>query len=523
MRKMTSIAKRGAFFIRIIFALLITSKATPSYNQVPGCKDPTANNYSSSATVNDGSCTYNITPYTPPVKVDPMNAILAETSGLQMAGNFLWSFNDGGGAAAIYRIDTLSNTLLQTVNLGGATNVDWEDIAFDGTNFFVGDFGNNANGARTDLKVYKFPLSAIPDYTTNPTVTIPANQVEIINFIYSDQGTPVATTVNSTRFDCEAMIVDSGRIHLFTKNWVDINTVHYMIDGDAAGSYIAAPIDTLATSYLVTGADKSPGQSLIVLLGYQASGFGNHFMHLLSDYSGGKFFNGNKRRIDLSNASIMGQAEGITFRNPLYGYISNERISSVVVVTQKLRSFDISNLIPAYVLPLSLKEFSVNSINGGDKIAWSFDDVAHHLQLEYSSNGIDFSILKIYDNSRKDIFYNRMLDPVNYYRISWRENNGPRQYSNIIRIKNDMIVGITNFLLKKNGILSFFLNGSSPADYAFKLLSSDGRVLAQIKTQSYSPGRNKIYISGKSILNSFVYLTANSNSSEKTIFLRVEK
>lgn len=144
------------FLAKIIFAILILVKSTPSYSQVQGCKDPIANNYNSAATINDGSCMYNPTAYTPPIKVDPINAILIESSGLQMAGDFLWSFNDGSGAAAIYRIDTLSSNILQTVNLGAAANVDWEDIAFDGTYFYVGDFGNNANGARTDLKIYKF-------------------------------------------------------------------------------------------------------------------------------------------------------------------------------------------------------------------------------------------------------------------------------------------------------------------------------------------------------------------------------
>src|SRR5258706_2163656 len=177
--------------LKIILVLIILIKTSISFAQVYGCKDPMANNYNSLATINDGSCTYNTTSYTPPILVDPINATLVESSGLQMAGNFLWSFNDGGGAAAIYRIDTLSNTILQTVTLTGATNVDWEDIAFDGSYFYVGDFGNNANGARVDLKIYKFALSAIPaDYVVNPVVAIPANEIEVINFTYSNQPFP---------------------------------------------------------------------------------------------------------------------------------------------------------------------------------------------------------------------------------------------------------------------------------------------------------------------------------------------
>ncbi len=334
-----SITAKLVFFVAVLF--------TPysSYGQVYGCKDPLANNYNPAATINDGSCTYNTTAYTPPVIADPINNILMEGSGLQMAGDFLWSFNDGGGAAAIYRIDTISNALLQSVNLSGATNTDWEDIAFDGTHFYIGDFGNNANGARTNLKIYKFPLSVIPGYVTDPVVTIPAGQIEVINFTYSDQPQPPqATSNNNTKFDCEAMVVDGGKIHLFTKNWIDLSTTHYEIDGLSAGTYIATPLETLATNYLVTAADKAKGQNIIALLGYKNTGLANHYLHLLTDYNGGNYFNGNKRQIDLPNVLVMGQGEGLCFRTGTYGYISNEKFATFSI-NQKLRAFDISNFV----------------------------------------------------------------------------------------------------------------------------------------------------------------------------------
>lgn len=282
--------------------------------------------------------------YTPPIKVDPISNALAESSGLQWAGNSLWSFNDGGNEAVLYRIDTASNAILQTVSFAGATNVDWEDIAFDGDYFYLGDIGNNS-GDRTDLEIYKFPLSAIPDHVANPSVTIPASQLQVIRFSYSDQGqSPVSPGINQTKFDCEAMIVDGGKIHLFSKNWVDATTTHYVIDGTTAGIYTAMPVETLATGYLVTAADKVPGTNTVILIGYQNSGTGLHFMHLLTDFKNGLYFNGNKRKIDLPNAAIMGQAEGITFRTATYGYISNERFEHTIAdftltVNQRLRSF----------------------------------------------------------------------------------------------------------------------------------------------------------------------------------------
>ena len=339
----------------ILFLLFLNNSSSA---QIAGCTDPLSNNFNPLANVNNGSCTYTVTNYTPIIKVDPISAALVESSGLQMAGNYLWSFNDGGGAAAIYRMDTITNTILQKVNLGGTVNIDWEDIAFDGINFYLGDFGNNTNGARTDLKIYKFSLAAIPDYLTDPEVTISSGQIEIINFSYSDQPHPITPTpANHTKYDCEAMIIDGGKIHLFTKNWIDLNTTHYEIDGLNAGTYIATPLETLATNYLVTAADKTVGKKLIILLGYKNSGTASHYLHLLTDYNGGSYFNGNKRQIDLPDATVMGQAEGICLRTDSYGYISNEKFSRtffgfVLVANQKLQRFDVAafatDLKPVY-------------------------------------------------------------------------------------------------------------------------------------------------------------------------------
>jgi hypothetical protein len=92
------------------------------------------------------------------------------------------------------------------------------------------------------------------------------------------------------------------------------------------------------------------GQNIIALLGYQNSGAGNHFIYLLSSYSNGLLFNGNKRKIDLPNATAMGQGEGITFRDDSTGYISNEKFlysfaGFNFTVNQKLRAFNIGPFV----------------------------------------------------------------------------------------------------------------------------------------------------------------------------------
>ena len=526
---MTIINKRNIKGAKFIFLFFVLIKTFPAFSQVYGCNDPSANNYDPSATVNDGSCAYNPAFYTPPVVLDSISYILTESSGLHRAGNSLWSFNDRGGDPDLYRIDTASAAILQTVQLTGVTNVDWEEATFDGTYFYVGDFGNNINGARKDLKIYKFPFNAIPDYINNPNAAIPAAQIEIINFTYSNQPEPpVPAPLDSTRFDCEAMIVSEGKIHLFTKNWIDLKSTHYVINGLNAGKYVADSIETLDAGYLITSADKAPGKNVVVLLGYQNTGSGNHYMHLLSGYSDGKYFNGNKRKINLPDATEMGQAEGITFKDDTSGYISNERfirqVGPVTInVAQKLRSFNINSFIPSSVLALDLKDFSVNKVNASDKISWDFYSPVHDLQIQQSSDGVHFNILKTYNISTAGSIFHKPETSINYYRIAWKKNNGRYQYSTVIAVKNDEENIISHVLLKANGELSFMLSGDEVESFSFKLFTTDGKALSEIAVRSYKSGFNKINFSAGSALNGVFVFAAFAGKQKITMVLPVSE
>src|SRR4051812_26285025 len=125
-----------------------------------GCTDPNASNYNPSATTNNGSCSY------PATSVSLTNgtalpAALKETSGLIYTDGGLWTLNDSGNSPAFYQIDESTGATLKTVNISNATNVDWEDLTADDTYFYIGDFGNNASGDRTDLKIYRVLKSSI--------------------------------------------------------------------------------------------------------------------------------------------------------------------------------------------------------------------------------------------------------------------------------------------------------------------------------------------------------------------------
>lgn len=489
---------RTQFIYKCISIFAWMHLVQPVNAQISGCTDTAAINYNAAATSNNGSCAYNSTFYTPVVKLDPLSSTLNETSALQMAGGWLWTLNDGGGEAAIYRIDTTTNTILQTVRLGGTINGDWEDLAFDGTHLYIGAFGNNVNGARADLRIYKVPLSAIPSPIGNPEVTIASGQIEVIGFAYSDQPQPVvATATNSTAFDCAAMIVDGGKIHLFSKNWLAPKTTHYVIDGLTAGSYVATAVEDLETGYLVTGADKVQGTDLVVLLGHQNGVPANHYLHLLSEYSGGLYFNGNKRKISLPDASYMGQGEGVTFLTKSYGFISSEQVSGELngvpyTITPKLFTFNITEFLPAIVLPLELKQFEVRKQNGGNQLQWQFVAPVKELTVQYSSDRINFSTLQTYREATTGSLLHKPEGRTSSYRLAWKTEQDAVQYSAIRHITNPLGQTLSHVVLQQNGELLFTKTGTGNERFRFRVLSTDGKLLAETGSQQVVTGSNRI-------------------------------
>lgn len=504
-----------------LFLVLFLVTTTAAFGQVAGCKDPAASNFNASATIADSSCVYSGTPnYTPPVKLNKISDTLTESSGLQWTGNALWSFNDDG-SPSIYRIDTTTGFILQKVTLQGATNVDWEDIAFDGTNLYIGDFGNNFGG-RVDLKIYKFPLSVIPDPSVSNDVTISSSDISIINFIYSDQvQPPVANpSPNQTKYDCEAMIVDGGKIHLFTKNWIGPNTTHYVINSTDPGTYAANPVEMLTTNYLVTGADKVPGSNIAVLLGYENGGFYTHHMHVLSDFSGGLFFTGNRRKLNLPTVFGIGQAEGITFLTNTRGFISNEAVSAINF-SQKLFSFTTNPFVPLYVLPIDLINFNVSQTKDEQTISWQFAVPVKNLSVLQSTDGINFSALRTYSSSSIDRITVAATSPKACYKLQWQQENGSYKYSQIICVNNKLEKNLSRIVLKKNGELLLVSAATEKEKYTFQLLQVDGKKIAQTETL-LSPGTNNIRFQQNLPQGSLVFLQATNNNTQQSILLRIE-
>jgi hypothetical protein len=303
--------------------------------QILGCTDPLASNYSASATQNDGSCTYANATITPLSSV-ALDGILVETSGLISWNSSLWTHNDNSDVH-IYSIDTLSGGLLQTPSMTGTSNTDWEEISQDSSFIYLGDFGNNGNGNRTDLHILRIEKSSVLSGTP---------LIETIYFSYANQTDFTGTGANNTDFDCEAFIVSQDSIFLFTKQWVSTKTSVYSIP-KLPGTYTAALRGTIDVQGLITGATYLAEKRLIALCGYTA--VLQPFLFLLYDFSGTDFTSGNKRRLGL-NLSFH-QVEGIATNNGLKYYLSNEHFTqSIVDIPQKLHTIDLSAQLGNYLL-----------------------------------------------------------------------------------------------------------------------------------------------------------------------------
>ncbi len=265
-----------------------------------GCTDPQATNYDPNAIENDGSCLYDDLVVTPVLRT-LLDDDLEEISGLLYYQNRLFGINDSGNEAAIYELDTITGDVIAKYHLIGTENVDWECMTRDDQYAYIGDTGNNQHGNRKDLKIYKFPLTAL--LSDGP---IPADAIETISFHYEDQTDFSAKPKNHTRFDCEAMICLGDSLYLFAKDWVHYHTRYYALPKTATGEVTAQLRDSLPIMGLVTDV-TTVNDSIIILLGSFVDG---HFLELLYDYKPHHFFAGNKRKIHLSHSQL-GQPEGI--------------------------------------------------------------------------------------------------------------------------------------------------------------------------------------------------------------------
>lgn len=286
--------------LTLIILIVLTIIANNSMAQVVGCTDPNANNYNEMATDNDGSCTYNVTLYNPPIKYLLPDEI-EESSGLAYYNSKLWTINDSGGLPILYAFDTLTGEVVQRLSVMGS-NVDWEALADDDEYIYIGDFGNNS-GTRDDLTIYLVNKDNIPD-EGDASVTS-----STIKFTFSDYSVESVISRNHN-FDCESFFATEDWLFLFSKNRGDQQSKMYRLPKES-GNYVAELMATFNTMGLITGADINRTSNEVTLVGYVDQQW-TPFAWLLFDYKGDDFFSGNKRRIDMPNI-VATQTEAIAY------------------------------------------------------------------------------------------------------------------------------------------------------------------------------------------------------------------
>jgi hypothetical protein len=314
----------------LFFCLIVTS----NYAQIRGCTDPASKNYNPKATINDGSCLYKNLKIKPDYS-NKLSDSIRETSGLIAFDNLFWTHNDDHDKT-IYGLDSLGN-IRKKIVLDKVTNHDWEEISQDSTYLYIGDFGNNYTGNRTDLNILKIEKKSFLE--GNPIA-------ETITFRYADQTDLSSKKGNTTNFDCEAFIVSKDSIYLFTKEWSSSKTSIYVLPNHS-GDHVAQLKYTLDTKGLVTGATYLETKKLIVLCGY--SKVGKPFLYLLYDYKNNDFLSGNKRRITIKFPIL--QIEGIATKDGLHYYFTNESLvrKPVINVRQQIHRIDLSPVLNSYL------------------------------------------------------------------------------------------------------------------------------------------------------------------------------
>ena len=191
---------------------------------------------------------------------------LSELSGLAASRQYpgiFWGHSDSGDRSRLFAIRA-DGSCVAEIEVEGAANKDWEDIALDNKTLYVADMGNNSN-KRDDLCIYKL---------TEPEPKDSKVRARKIRVAYPDQ-VEFPPQKTEWRYDCEAVFVFHGKLHVLTKHrlagspfFPSDSTVLYRLDReDLKKVNVLTRLDSRTQlGGWVTAADCSPdGKWLAVL------------------------------------------------------------------------------------------------------------------------------------------------------------------------------------------------------------------------------------------------------------------
>ncbi len=222
-----------------------------------------------------------------------------------------WGLNDSDSKPELYRFNAKTGEIINTIFITNAPNIDWEEISSDDNRIYFADFGNNL-GKRKDLTIYFIDKKNIDYAKTNQQL-----KAEKIEFYYPEQQEFQFKNL-TTNWDAEAFFVYDNQFHIFTKEWSNMATTHYVVPIDTTKKHAAKKLETFKTNYAVTAAyidsDVNSPSKGIYLLGYtkEAMAFINWFD--LPNNKDQLFFISKVKKISLplGFTTQLGQLEGIS-------------------------------------------------------------------------------------------------------------------------------------------------------------------------------------------------------------------
>ncbi len=192
-------------------------------------------------------------------KIQTLDPLLNETSGLIVEDSVYFTFNDSGADAEIFSF-TRHSSIIQKTIISNAVNVDWEAIASDEEYFYLADVGNNF-GTRDTLAIYIIPAADLRNRNLITSAT------EKITFTYNEE-----TSMSSTGWfshDCEAMFSYGDSLYLISKDWVGNSARIYTLP-KIAGHYNIEHRQAYEVDALITGADINEETREVALVGYRS-------------------------------------------------------------------------------------------------------------------------------------------------------------------------------------------------------------------------------------------------------------
>lgn len=152
----------------------------------------------------------------------------------------------------------------------------------------------------------------------------------------------------------------------------------------------------------------------------------------------------SKEKIDLGLAGFVGQLESITAVKQTRVLLASERITSPIVVPQRLSGVDLDEFIEQDLLPFGIDNFATRLTDSQVLLTWEYNEPGaafFEVEAASTSNGNYSYVGRVYSNPTGGKYSFTDTDfgntPVKYYRIKVITPDGKNYYSKTLLVKKD--------------------------------------------------------------------------------------